>query len=139
MDIVPLGRWTTLALAALLSGCSLSVHRTVFSPVDTAPLAADQLFFITMGDYPVDRYVPLGLIHAKRRGIYLIWCIPLIESNLDQAVNDILKTEAKKLGADAVIQVRLAYDTSPSLPYSLITLGTVLETVSADGLAVKRK
>ena len=134
--ILPVMRPLAVAAVLLASGCAPAA-RLLINPTETAP--AVEGFLVTSGDLPPDGYSPLGLVHAERRGLYLLWLAPLIRADLERAVDQVLVGEARRLGADGVINVRVAYETVPSFPTSLVTLGTVVRFVKADGLAIKRK
>jgi|SRR5579859_6757148 len=130
------------ALALLLNGCVCSrwAHDKVVAPVDVASLdPAKEGILLTMGDLPADRYTPVAMVHAEHYGLYLVWIVPVVSAKLKKVLDERIAAEAKARGADAVIDIRLSYDTEPPFPLSLVLLGTVVKSVTADGMAVKLK
>ena len=132
-------RLATLALLLLASGCGWT-HDHIVAPVDAGNVDPHwEGVFVTAGDLPAASYTPVAFIHATHYGLYLFWEMPVVSATTRKVIDERLVREAKKRGADAVIEVHLSYSTTPGFPYSLVTLGTVVREVDADGMAVKLK
>lgn len=128
-----------LVFFIVLIGCGI-LKRNFIEPTYISIVPPSREFLLTTGELPIQDYDPIALIHTERRGLYLLWWVPIISSSLKRTVNERLIREAKNLGADGLIRISYSFNTSPSsFAEQLAILGTTLWIVSADGLAVKRR
>jgi len=115
------------AAVLLLSGCAAGRTDVVFlnSEPHYVPLAANEPVVLTTTD--LDRpYTELGMIHVSgvsREGY--------------QSLNEKLRSEARRIGADAVIFVH--YGTENLFSIIPVFLAIPYDVLTAEGLAVRSK
>ena len=71
----------------------------------------DKNVFVTTGDLP-GRYLPKGLIEIRETGLMIFGFIPVATGTLQEACDKII-AEARKLDADAVINLEYTVHKSP--------------------------
>lgn len=121
----------SIAVAAA-SGCTC---------IESTDATRDPDFLITEAPTIDENYKPLGFIRAEKSGWYLLAIFPIVSVSLDELVWEIIVPEARKRGADGIINLK--YQIDPACFWRFDLLGAVpLPDWGARGLitgmAIKR-
>jgi hypothetical protein len=101
--------------------------------LDSTDATRDPEFFITEAPHIDGAYEPMGFIRVEKTGWYLFALFPISSVSLDELVWEILVPEAKKRGANGVINLK--YELDPPSFWSAVTLGAAfLPDWSAKGV-----
>jgi hypothetical protein len=115
------------ALSVAVLGCLLAQAGAGCSSVDVVRLQPDQL------QLPKGME-PIAGIQTTCIGFYL-FTLGIPEADLDKAVNELLMKEAKKIGADKVMDLR--FDATPSHGLWWLTKLLGFRMASAWGIAIR--
>jgi len=105
---------TFLLLCALGTGCVT---------MDSTDATRDPGFYITESPEIDEQYEPMGFVRVEKSGWSLFAVFPIVSVTLDELVWEHLVPEAKKRGANGVINLK--YELHPASFWSMVSLGAV--------------
>lgn len=110
--------------------------------IDSTAANRDPNFLITESPDIDEPYEPMGFIRAELFGWYFFAYLPIFSVTLDELIWDGIVAEAKKRGADGVINLK--YDLEPPSLWRFTMLGALpfpdwSSKAVATGMAIKRK